>query len=133
MGRLQRRGGGFTLVELLVVMAVIALLLTIALPRYMDHIDRARENTLRQNLVVMRDAIDKYHADRGMYPETLEDLVTRKYLRAIPLDPVTQRADTWVVEAPPADAAAGAAAGGVYEVRSGAAGESRDGTPYAEW
>lgn len=119
---------GFTLVELLVVMAIIALLLTLAVPRYFNHLASSRDTILRQDLAVMRDAIDKYHGDRGRYPESLEELVDARYLRALPVDPITERSDTWQVVAPPADDA-----GAVYDVRSGAPGTAVDGSPYAEW
>ena len=81
---------GFTLIELMVVMAIIAVLLTIAAPRYFNHLDRAREATLRQTLAVVRDAIDKFHGDTSSYPESLEELVTKRYLRAAPLDPINE-------------------------------------------
>lgn len=119
---------GFTLVELLVVMAIIALLLTLAVPRYFNHLASSRDTILRQDLAVMRDAIDKYHGDRGRYPESLEELVDARYLRALPVDPVTERSDTWQIVAP-SDEDAGA----VYDVRSGAPGTAVDGSPYAEW
>ncbi|MBT0962718.1 type II secretion system protein [Denitromonas iodatirespirans] len=117
-----RRARGFTLIELLVVMAIIATLLSIAAPRYFDHLDRTRENSLRQTLAVMRDAIDKYAADTGHFPETLDVLVDKRYLRAIPEDPITESVATWVVEPPPDDPLAG-----VWNVRSGA------GEPYGNW
>lgn len=119
---------GFTLIELLVVMAIIALLLAVALPRYFQHLESSRETILKQDLAVMRDAIDKYNGDTGRYPESLETLVEARYLRALPVDPITERADTWQPVAPP-----DAESGGVYDVRSGAPGTARDGTPYAEW
>lgn len=119
---------GFTLVELMVVMAIVALLLSLALPRYFNHLENARETILRQDLAVMRDAIDKYHGDRGHYPDSLEALVSARYLRSLPVDPITERADTWQIVAPPGDAA-----GAVYDVRSGAPGNGRDGTLYGEW
>lgn len=119
---------GFTLVELLVVMAIIALLLTLAVPRYFNHLASSRDTILRQDLAVMRDAIDKYHGDRGRYPESLEELVDARYLRALPVDPITERADTWQTVPPPDSDASG-----VYDVRSGAPGTAADGSPYAEW
>lgn len=119
---------GFTLVELMVVMAIVALLLSLALPRYFNHLESARETILRQDLAVMRDAIDKYHGDRGHYPDSLEALVSARYLRSLPVDPITERADTWQIVAPPGDAV-----GAVYDVRSGAPGKGRDGTLYGEW
>lgn len=119
---------GFTLVELMVVMAIIALLLALALPRYFKHLDHAHETVLRQDLAVMRDAIDKYHGDTGRYPDSLDALVAARYLRALPVDPITERADSWQVVAP-----IGGEAGAVYDVRSGAPGTARDGSAYAEW
>lgn len=123
-----RQGKGFTLIELLVVMAVIALLVSLAVPRYFSSVDRSQEAVLRSNLATMRDAIDKFHGDRGKYPDKLEDLVTHRYLRAVPKDPVTDSTQTWVV-VPPEDPARG----GVYDVRSGAPGKGRDGTEYKSW
>lgn len=119
---------GFTLVELMVVMAIIALLLALALPRYFNHLENSRETILKQDLAVMRDAIDKFHGDRSRYPESLDELVSERYLRALPVDPITERRDTWQTVAPE-----GEAAGGVYDIRSGAHGASRDGSAYADW
>ncbi len=119
---------GFTLIELLVVMAIIATLLTIAVPRYFDSVERAKEASLKQSLHVMRDALDKFYADNGRYPEQLDDLVTRRYLRAIPADPFTGRTDSWVIAAPPADSSL---EGRVADVRSGAQGAASDGTEFA--
>jgi general secretion pathway protein G len=123
---MKRRG--FTLIELLVVMAVIALLLTIAVPRYFHSVDRSKEAVLRQDLATMRDAIDKYYGDTGKYPDVLEDLVSKKYLRNIPVDPITGSATTWVVVPPQ-----GEAQGGVYDVKSGAPGNGKDGSAYSSW
>lgn len=130
-----RRTGraGFTLIELLVVMAIIATLLSIAAPRYFDHLDRARETSLRQTLAVMRDAIDKFKGDTGQYPRELAELADKRYLRRVPADPITDSAETWVVLAPQADPAAEEPESGVWDVRSGAEGVGRDGTSYADW
>jgi general secretion pathway protein G len=122
----MRREAGFTLIELLVVLAVIATLLTLAVPRYFASVDRSKETVLRQSLGVMRDAIDKYHADNDRYPETIEELVTKRYIRALPVDPITESATTWVTVPPPESAGKG----GVYDVRSGAPGKALDGTDY---
>jgi len=119
---------GFTLVELMVVMAIIALLLALALPHYFNHLENARETVLKHDLTVMRDAIDKFHGDRGRYPDSLEELASARYLRAIPVDPITNRADTWQL-IPPTDGSAGSA----YDVRSGAPGTARDGSAYGDW
>lgn len=117
---------GFTLVELLVVLAIIATLLALAAPRYFQHIERSKEAVLRENLATMRDAIDQYHADTGRWPESLAALVDKRYLRAVPVDPITERSDTWI-EVPPKEGS------GVQDVRSGAEGTGLDGTSYAEW
>ena len=119
---------GFTLIELLVVMTIIGMLLSLAVPRYFHSVDKSRETVLRENLVIMRDSIDKYYGDRGRYPDSLEDLVTRKYLRAIPTDPITQSAATWQIVAPE-----GLNQGAVYDIKSGATEKALDGTAYAEW
>lgn len=95
-----RAGGGFTLIEMLVVMTLIALLLTLAVPRYFSALEQGRDRVQKQNVATLRDAIDKFRADLGRYPEDLEELVVKKYLRQVPLDPVTEQAD-WVVIAPP--------------------------------
>jgi general secretion pathway protein G len=118
---------GFTLMELMVVMAIIASLLTLALPRYHRSIDRSKEAVLKQDLAVMRDAIDKFNADRGRWPATLEELAEKRYLRKVPPDPITDSSTTWIVVAPPD------AGSGVYDVRSGAGGQSLDGEPYENW
>ncbi len=121
---------GFTLIELIVVFAILALLVSLAVPRYFAHIERAREATLRQDLHVMRDAIDKFYGDKGRYPASLEELVAERYLRAVPVDPLTESATSWRSVAPPADADV---KGELYDVRSGAEGAGRDGSPYAQW
>jgi general secretion pathway protein G len=123
------RRKGFTLIELLVVMAIIATLLAIAAPRYFNSLDRARDASLRETLFVIRDAIDKYHYDIGRYPGDLEELVDKRYLRKLPQDPITESSETWVLVPPPD----GAAAGDLYDIRSGAPGGGADGIPYAEW
>jgi general secretion pathway protein G len=92
---------GFTLIELVVVMALLGLLLSMAMPRYMDSLAKGREKIQAHNIAELREAIDRYHGDRGVYPDRLQDLVDRRYLRAVPLNPVTERAD-WIVQAPPA-------------------------------
>lgn len=119
---------GFTLIELLVVIAIIGTLLGIAAPRYFASIDRSKEAVLKENLAVMRDAIQKYYADKGKYPDRLEDLAANKYLRRIPVDPFTGNATSWIVVTPK-----GVEQGAVYDVHSGAAGKGLDGAAYAEW
>lgn len=124
----KHRDTGFTLIELMVVMSIIALLLTIAVPRYLSSVERSKEAVLHSDLTTMREAIDKYYGDRAKYPDTLDELVSGKYLRNLPQDPFTESPATWVV-VPPEDPAKG----GVYDVKSGAPGKARDGTPYSEW
>jgi general secretion pathway protein G len=119
---------GFTLIELLVVLAVVGTLLTLALPRYFSSIDKSKEAVLKENLFQLREAISRYHADKGKYPETLETLAADKYLRKVPLDPVTESAVTWIVVAPEDPQK-----GGVWDVRSGAPGKGLDGSEYAQW
>lgn len=119
---------GFTLVELLVVMAVIALLLSIAVPRYFSSVEKSREAVLRENLSLTRQALDKYYGDNGIYPETLDQLVSKKYLRSLPLDPITDSNATWVIVSPEV-----AEKGVVFDIKSGAAGNARDGTEYKDW
>lgn len=126
----MHRERAFTLVELLVVMAIIATLLTIAVPRYFGSVDRSKEVVLRQSLAVMRDAIDKFYADNGRYPERLEDLVEKRYIRSLPVDPITETTTSWVVVSTPSD---GAVKGTVYDVKSGASGTSADGTNFSDW
>ena len=125
---MMRRTLGFTLIELLVVMAILATLLTLAAPRYFESVERAKEAALRTDLRLLREAIDKHRADTGRLPETLQQLAQARYLRAVPVDPVTDRTDTWVVVPAPDGSTAG-----VYDVRSGAPGVARDGTAYASW
>jgi general secretion pathway protein G len=97
--RSSTRRRGFTLIEMLVVMTLIAMLLTLAVPRYFSTLDNGRLNVQRQNLATLRDAIDKFYADQGKYPDTLDDLVAKRYLRQVPLDPVSEQAN-WLVVAP---------------------------------
>jgi len=123
---MKRRG--FTLIELLVVLAIIATLLTIAVPRYYSSLDKSKEAVLKENLYQLRDAIGKYYADRGKYPESLQALATDKYLRSVPLDPVTDSATTWIVVAPEDPQK-----GGVFDVKSGAAGKAIDGSEFSTW
>lgn len=119
---------GFTLIELLIVLGIVALLLSLAVPRYFSSIDSTKETILAENLRNVREVIDQYHADRGRYPDSLDQLVEKNYLRALPVDPITDSTDSWIV-VPPEDESKGA----VYSIRSGAPGNGRNGTPYADW
>jgi len=121
------RPRGFTLIEMLVVMAIIGGLLALAAPRYFKHVDRAKETVLKSDLASMRDALDKFFADTGRYPANLEELVARRYLRKVPPDPITESSASWLVVAP-----ADSSLGGVYDVKSGASGVTLGGQPYGE-
>ncbi|WP_326534472.1 type II secretion system protein [Pseudorhodoferax sp.] len=118
---------GFTVIELLVVMAAIGLLLSVATPRYLAHLDHARETALKHNLKAMREAIDRFHADRDRYPNTLTELVERRYLKQIPADPMTESLESWHITR------AAGPDGGVVDVRSGAKGQGQNGVAYAAW
>lgn len=124
----KRKKSGFTLIELMVVLAVIATLLTLALPRYYSGLEKSREAVLQQNLALLRETLDKFYGDRGQYPTALDELVSNKYLRSMPVDPITDSSATWVSIPPPQPDM-----GGVYDVKSGAQGVARDGTAYQDW
>lgn len=123
-------GKGFTLIELMVVLAIVGLLSAIVAPRYFKSVDRAREASLRTSLNVMRDAIDKFAADKGRYPESLDELAQSRYIRDIPEDPITGRRDSWLMLPPPPGSQV---PGTMGDVRSGAAGEGLDGKPYQSY
>ena len=124
----MKKNRGFTLIELLVVLGIVALLLTLAVPRFFPSVDRTRETILAENLRTMRAVIDQFHADTGRYPESLEQLVDKKYLPRLPFDPVADSDAVWVI-VPPEDPSRG----NVYDIRSGAEGKGRNGKPYSEW
>lgn len=128
MNARTQSGNGFTLIELLVAMTIIALLLSIVTPRYFHSVSKAEETVLKQDLSLMREALDKYHADTGKYPDTLEDLISKKYFRKIPVDPITQSSTTWIL-IPPSSTEKGA----IFDIKSGAPGNAKDGTAYADW
>jgi general secretion pathway protein G len=130
---MTRRAGrtathGFTLIELLVVMAIIGTLLSIAVPRYFRSLQHARETVLKQDLSILREAIDKYYADLNQYPEKLPDLVDKHYVRSVPVDPFTRLADTWTVVASDDPDHPG-----IRDIQSGAPDIASDGTPVAGW
>jgi len=122
----ERRG--FTLIELLVVMAIIAMLLSLAAPRYFNSVDKSKEAVLRENLATTRQALDKYFGDNGKYPDTLDDLVTKKYLRSAPMDPVTGSTTTWTIVPPDTPEK-----GGVFDIKSGSPDKAQDGTAFKDW
>ena len=123
-----RQGRGFTMIEMLVVMVIISLLLTIAVPRYLRTLERSKETVLRQDLSALRESIDKFYGDTGKFPESLAMLVDKRYLRNVPVDPIAKSAETWVVVRAddPEDT-------GVKDVHSGAEGSGQSGVPYATW
>ncbi len=118
---------GFTLIELLVVLAIIALLLTLAVPRYFHSVDTARETILVKNLSTARASIDMFYQDHGRYPESLNELVDKKYLRNLPVDPVTNSATSWII-VPPQDNTAGR----VYDLHSSAIGLGKSAIPFVD-
>ena len=124
----MKKSQGFTMIEVLVTMVIVAMILTLAAPRYFGNVDRTREDVLHEDLYVLRDAIDKYYSDKGHYPNALDDLVTEKYLRAIPVDPYTKSSHSWVVVASDDTTLAG-----VANVRSAAPNTARDGTWFKDW
>ena len=129
MVTMTRQGArGFTLIVLMVVMAIIGTLLAIVAPRYFGSVEQARETALKQDLAVMREAIGQFHGDLNRYPDNLNELVAKRYLKRIPVDPITERSDTWLAVAHPDSNVPG-----LYDVLSGAEGVSRDGTPYQAW
>ena len=129
----RTRAPGFTLIELMVVMAIIVILAGIGTAMYTNSLTRSREAVLKEDLFRMRDAIDQYYADKNRYPPSLDALVAEKYLRAIPVDPFTNSADTWqTVNADP-DPSNPAGDIGIFDVKSGAEQTAMDGTRYADW
>ncbi|MFO7301567.1 MAG: prepilin-type N-terminal cleavage/methylation domain-containing protein [Acidobacteriota bacterium] len=124
---------GWTLIELLVVLSLIMILASLGLMQYRNSVQTAREATLRSNLFIMREAIDQYYADKGKYPESLQTLVTEGYLRAIPLDQITNSTDTWQTIPAPAEPGTVSATQGIYDVKSGAQGTALDGSRYSDW
>ena len=129
----RRDERGFTLMEMLIVVAMIGIVASIAVGQYRQSIQKAREAVLRENLYVMRTAINQYFADKGKYPSDLVALVDDKYLRSVPEDPVTQSPDTWIEEFSEYDEGDISTEPGIVDVRSGAEGYGLDGTPYGDW
>lgn len=136
----RNRESGFTLLELIIVIAIVGILATIAMPAMKNVPRKSKEAVLKTNLHTLRDVIDQHYGDKGKYPPSLEALVEAGYLRAVPIDPITKRSDSWVVvyeeidpDNPPTESESEDGQPGVVDVHSGAAGNSLDGTPYSEW
>jgi general secretion pathway protein G len=134
------RQSGFTLLELIIVIAIIGILATIAMPALRNVPIRAKESVLKNNLHTLRDMIDQYYGDKGKYPTALDDLVSEKYVRALPVDPITHSSSTWIPvyeeidpDHPPAETETDPAKPGIVDIHSGAPGTSLDGVPYKEW
>lgn len=128
-----RTQGGFTLIELLIVITLIMILAGIALVQYSNTVQSAKETVLKTDLFRMRDAIDQYYADKGRYPQSLEALVSERYMREVPIDPLTGRRDTWVFTQSDPDPSNPSGGTGIYDVKSGAEGVGLDGTRYSTW
>jgi general secretion pathway protein G len=129
--RIGRRG--FTLIEMMIVMAIIVILVAVAVPFYQKAIIRAKESVLHSNIFALRSAIDEYSYDRQKAPQTLQDLVQAGYLRDVPTDPITQRNDSWKTIMEDAGSAVNPQEPGIWDIRSGAPGKSLDGSSYSDW
>jgi len=131
--RSGKRRFGFTLIELMIVMAIISILVSIAVPLYQRSVTRAKESVLRQNLFTLRTLIDEYSYDKGKAPQSLEDLVRDGYLRQVPIDPMTGNAESWKIIMEDSVSSVSQSEPGIYDVRSGSDKRSLEGTPYSEW
>ena len=134
LGRsLRRREFGFTMVELMIVMAIIVILVSLAIPQYQKALIRSKESVLKNNLFTLRQVIDEYTYDKQKAPQTLQDLVSEGYLRQIPIDPMTNSADTWKPIMEDAQSSVSQNEPGLFDIRSGSDKTSLEGTPYSEW
>jgi general secretion pathway protein G len=133
MNAMRRFQRGFTLIELMIVMAIMSILLAIALPIYQKSILRAKESVLRHNIFTLREMIDEYTIDKQQAPETLQDLVSEGYLRQVPQDPITNSSETWRITMEDTPIGGGSSSPGIFDVHSGSDKTSLDGTPYADW
>lgn len=124
---------GFTMIELMIVMAVITILVSIAVPYYQKTLIRSKESLLRNNLFTLRTVIDEYTIDKGKAPQTLQELVTEGYLRSVPTDPITGSADTWRIVMEDGMNSVSQSEPGIFDVRSGSDAVSLEGTAYSEW
>jgi general secretion pathway protein G len=124
---------GYTLIEMIIVMAIISILIAIAVPLYQKSLLRTKESLLKNNLFTLRTVIDEYTYDKQKAPQTLDDLVNDGYLRAVPLDPITNSSQSWRLVMEDAVTSVDQTMPGIYDVRSGSDQKSLEGTPYAEW
>lgn len=129
----RERQSGFTLIELMIVMAIIGILAVIAVPSYISAVRQAREAVLKNDLQVMRGAIDSYTADKQKAPQSLDDLVQEGYLKSIPEDPMTHSKDTWVTDSSDTYASVDQTDSGITDVHSGSQDTGSDGQPYSSW
>ena len=133
-GRRRALGrNGYTLIEMIIVMAIISILIAIAVPLYQKSLLRTKESLLKNNLFTLRTVIDEYTYDKQKAPQTLDDLVNDGYLRAVPLDPITNSSQSWRLVMEDAVTSVDQTMPGIYDVRSGSDQKSLEGTPYAEW
>jgi general secretion pathway protein G len=130
---LTKTARGFTLIEMMIVMAIIVILIAVAVPFYQKSIQRAKESVLHSNLAAMRSAIDEYSFDKQKAPQSLQDLVTEGYLHNVPKDPITQSSDTWKIIMEDAGQAVSSSEPGIFDIRSGSDKIGLDGTHYSEW
>jgi general secretion pathway protein G len=127
------RARGFTLIEVLIVITLIAILASIGMPMYQNSVRRSKEAVLKEDLFRMRDVINQFYADKNKWPQSLQDLVTEGYMRAVPEDPITGSAETWVTVPADADPSNTSADPGIEDVKSGAEGTALDGSNYSDW
>lgn len=125
----KKKSEGFTLIELLIVLAIIATLLSLVTPQYFKSLERAKETALKHDLNIVRESIDRFYNDQDRYPNNLQELLAQGYLKQIPVDPITNRNDSWVLISPPKTFEQD----GIYDILSGATGNSSDGSEYSSY
>ena len=124
---------GFTLIEVLIVVTLVAILAAIGMPQYQNSVRRSKEAVLKEDLFRLRDVINQYYADKSKWPPSLQDLVSEGYLREVPKDPITGSADSWVTVPADPDPSNPSSEPGIEDVKSGAEGTGLDGTNYSDW